>query len=255
MNALDWAAVIGAAAWVPQVVGWVSRKLTQPSLRLVPSSAPEVGYTTYGPILNLTCAISAEKKDAIIERITATLEHQRGQKINLTWTTLSETFSQIRGPEGTTEVGKNQPAIALKVGTLVLAEKLIGFNDLAFQEQVRTHTAVAAERLSFLRDSDPNPEQELLKSKEFADLVALWERHFPWQEGQYAVRIEIRVVGVARPTTHTLYFSLSANDVQRLRQNLAEIKRYEQELVAPPSGPLKYNWNWLYPPFRQSAAA
>ena len=250
LKALDWAAIIGAAAWLPQVTSWVARRLATPTLRLVPSPAPEIGYTTFGPIFNLTCAISAERKDAIIERIRATLKHERGQEINLTWTTLDETFSQIRSPEGTAQVVKNQPAIALKVGTLILAERSIGFNDLLFQDQVRAQTAVAGDKLSFARTSGtPNPEQDLLRSKEFADLIALWERHFPWQEGRYTVQIEIRIVGVPKPTTQPLFFSVSANDVMRLRQNLAEIRRYEEELVVPPGIEQTYKWNWVYPQF------
>src|SRR5437867_4178650 len=95
MTPLDWVAIVGAAAWIPQVLGWAARKLTEPSLRLVTGIAPEIGYTSFGPIFNLTCAISAERKDAIIERVSCTLEHERGQRLRLSWARLSETFSQI----------------------------------------------------------------------------------------------------------------------------------------------------------------
>ena len=110
--------------------------------------------------------------------------------------------------------------------------------------------------LAFLRsNAHANPEQETLDSKEWADLLALWDRHFPWQEGRYTARIDINIVGVKRLTTRLLYFRLSANEIQRLRGNLAEIKRYEQELIRIPAEPSMYTWNWVYPSFNESAAS
>ncbi len=254
MKPLDWVAIVGAAAWIPQVLGWIARKLAKPSLRLVTGIAPEIGYTTFGTIFNLTCAISAEKKDAIIERVICTLEHERGQRINLNWVRLSETFSQISGPEGTAEVGKHQPAIALKVGTLILAEKIIGFNDRAFQEQIRTGSALVAERLALLRgNAHANPEQEIFASREFADLLGLWDRNFAWQEGRYTARVAINIVGVKKPTICPLRFTLSTNEIQRLRSNVAEVGRFQRDLIQVPAEPPTYNWNWVYPPFEKSA--
>jgi len=248
---IDWAAIIGAASWVPQVTGWVSRKLTRPALRVIPSSFPEIGYTGFGPIFNLSCAISAEKKDAIIERVTAILEHERGQKMDLTWVQLSETFSEFRGSPGQSElVGKSQAAIALKISTLLLAEKVIGFNDLAFQAAVRAQEAVVTDRLDFLRKGRADAAQEMLRSKEFADLVALWERHFPWQEGRYKAEVELRIAGIAKAARHRLEFALSPSDVERLRQNLAEIRHFREELITSPAKFSDYKWNWVYPPFQ-----
>lgn len=249
LTALDWAAIIGAAAWIPQIAGAIARKLAVPKLRLVPSNAPEIGFTSLGPIFNLTCAISAERKDAIIERMTATVEHANGQKIEFTWTRLNELLSEIRGPESTAEVSKSQQAIALKVGTLVLAEKSIGFHDLAFQEQVRLTTAPAAERLAFLRESSSEAESTFLTTKEFADLVSLWERQFPWREGKYVACVRIHIVDVVAPTEVVLQFELSAHEVKRLRSNCEEIAQYQRDLVSGESSKRLYNWDWVYPPF------
>ncbi|HEU5403855.1 MAG TPA: hypothetical protein VFU86_21040, partial [Terriglobales bacterium] len=134
MTTLDWVAIVGAAAWVPQVFGWVARRLATPRLRLIPGRSPEIGYTSLGPIFNLSCAISAERKDAVIERVTATITHQNGQVTAFRWMTLSETLSQVRSQEGIAEVGKNQSAVALKVNTLVLTEKQIGMQEQDFDE-------------------------------------------------------------------------------------------------------------------------
>lgn len=255
MKPLEWVAIVGAAAWIPQVLGWVVRKLAVPSLRLVPSNAPEIGYTSFGPIFNLTCAISAEKKDAIIERITCTLKHERGQTLSLRWTTLNETFSQVTGPQGMSEVSKSQSAIALKVGTLVLAEKRIGFNDLMFQQEVQKSASVVFEKLVFLRtNGTAEPERVTLASREFADLIALWDRHFPWQEGRYTAHTVINVVGVKKATVRVLHFTLSRSEIRSLRGNLAEIGRFQTDLIRTPAQPPTYAWNWVYPSFEEAAS-
>jgi hypothetical protein len=249
VNTTDWIAIVGAAAWLPQALGWIMRRVTRPLVRIVPHHSPEIGFTSFGPIFNLTCAISADRKDAVIERMTASLAHERGQKLELVWSTLNETISQIRSPSGTAEVGKNQPAIALKVSTLVLAEKAIGFQDRAFRDEVEQQTGIVAERMSFLQKSNSDPGGETLKSKEFADLVEIWERRFCWQEGRYAASIGIRIAGVKKPTVRVLSFRLSQTDVERLRRNVPEVRRWENDLVIPPPEPTTYTWNWVYPTF------
>src|SRR5438552_1401956 len=114
MGPIEVAAIIGAASWVPQVTSWITGKVTQPILRVIPSRVPEIGYSGVGPVFNLTCSILVDKKDAIIDRATVTVEHERGQQVHLTWALLTETFSEYRGGRYD-QIGKSQLAIALTV--------------------------------------------------------------------------------------------------------------------------------------------
>ncbi len=111
MGAFESVAVI-AAAWLPQVAIVVYVWLIKPKVKLVVSPAPEIGYSTFGPVLNLNCALSTSQKDALIEKITATVRHDRGQTIELTWVTLNETLSFYRTATGevTGESTRVQPA-------------------------------------------------------------------------------------------------------------------------------------------------
>ncbi len=52
MSATDIIAAIGAAAWLPQIISWVSAISTKPRLRFVPEETSEIGYTFFGPIFN-----------------------------------------------------------------------------------------------------------------------------------------------------------------------------------------------------------
>lgn len=254
MTAFDWIAIVGAASWVPQVTRWVARKFTKPKVRVIPARAPEIGYTSLGPIFNLPCAISADRKDAVIERITARVTHERGEVTEFYWTSLNETFSQVRSAEGVAEVTKNQPAVALKVSTLVLTEKQIGMQERAFDQEWRVLMSELTDLHNHLKRTQPQDYQNLtLKSKQFADLMAFAKKRFVWQEGRYTVALELRLAGVKDATVERFQFTLTKNDVERLYQNLDEIERYVHDLIQPPVGGSHADrWNWSYPPFGDS---
>lgn len=142
----------------------------------------------------MTCAISTARKDAIIEKVTAEVTHEAGQKLSFQWWTLNETFSQVRGPEGVTEVTKNQPAVALKVSTLVLTEKKIGMVNEAFREARAPLIADLLAHHNHLRRTKPDDWQDVIRgSRELDRLLELVRRSQPWQVGRYEVRLSLRL--------------------------------------------------------------
>ena len=111
------------------------------------------------------------------------LRHEKGQSTTLSWTTLNETFSQIRSvvTGETAEVSKNQPAVALKVGTQLLVEKLIGFQDFKFQKRANDLINAHIEIHNHLKKIRPDAYQaETLQSKEFADVVDFFKKNIFW---------------------------------------------------------------------------
>ena len=190
-------------------------------------------------------------RNAVIERMTAGLVHERGHSTTFTWSSLNETFSQVRSPEGVAEVSKNQPAVALKVSTLLLTEKQIGMQEQAFDEAKNARLAPLVELHSYLKKSNPDDfEQKTLASKEFDDLIDFSKRSMVWQAGRYEVQLTLHLAGVKTPTEQTLHFRLAQPDIERLEQNKDEIERYYKELISPPDGEEpKHQWNWVYPPF------
>src|SRR5712692_8959245 len=116
MTSSDIAAWIGAAAWVPQVLGWVAKHLVKPTLKIISAPTVTVGYSDLGPVVFLNASISADQKDALIERISLEAVHEKGDSRALTWTWLTETPFQLAVPTGETmDLRKNQAAVALKV--------------------------------------------------------------------------------------------------------------------------------------------
>lgn len=173
------------------------------------------------------------------------------------WKSLSETFSQIQSAQGIAEVSKNQPAIALKISTLVLTERKIFMQQRSFDEDALLLTSVLNDQHNHLQKTQPQEYQDLtLKLKEFADLIAFYKKRFSWQEGDYSVQLELRIAGVKEPAIQMFHFKLTKNDVERLEQNLKEIERYMRDIFHPPAEGQtpNYSWNWAYPLFRKSTS-
>jgi hypothetical protein len=55
-------AILGALAWLPQLIIFISKWLTKPKLTIITDKDLEIGYTTFGPIFNFQIAFLAEKK-------------------------------------------------------------------------------------------------------------------------------------------------------------------------------------------------
>jgi len=249
MSPEEIAAYIGAAAWLPQIISWVYKALSKPSLKLISSPTLELGYTPYGPIINLTSSISAERRDALIDKIELHLVHDKGEKRVLTWSTLNEKLQELRNYKGeTVEATKNQPAIALKVPTITLVEKLIGFQDLEFQSNFKMHLSKLEELQRFLKKENPDTKSKLIASKEFNDLNNYFKNQMYWKEGGYQLSAVIREVRLKNPYIERFRFTLSKSDVERLHENCS---KFEKDMKLNSSAPAEdsevLKWNWVYP--------
>ncbi|MBI4970557.1 MAG: hypothetical protein HZC17_01790 [Candidatus Omnitrophica bacterium] len=250
MTPAEIAAYVGAAAWLPPIFYVIYKATIKPKIELVPGSIPEVGYTTYGPIFNINCALSTSRSDAVIRNIRVVLEHEKGTKITLTWAFLNETFSEITSMSGErAEISKRQPAIALKVGTVALVEKLIGFQDFEFQRKRNDLYKNLIEFYNHVKKIHPLAFQnETLESREFASVVEFFKKEFFWKQGIYTARIDIFLVGKKKPATQSFSFPLSDSEIERLNENLSEIERVIKDATAPPPENKKQElYNWVNP--------
>jgi hypothetical protein len=124
MSPSDIAAYIGAAAWAPQIVQWLYAWAKRPTLKLASARNAQVGYSNAGPIVTLTTAISCERRDALIRKVRLKVKHEKGEERQLEWEWLKESQLQMSIPTGETlAFDKNQPALALKISTLLLVGK------------------------------------------------------------------------------------------------------------------------------------
>jgi hypothetical protein len=249
MNPEEIVAYIGAAAWLPQIISWIYKAISKPSLKFISSPTLELGYTTLGPILNLTSSISASKRDALIDKITLEVVHEKGETRLLTWSFLNEKQQEIRNYRGeTAEITKNQPAIALKVPTITLAEKLIGFQDLEFQAKFKLHTNKLLELESFLKKESPDTAVKLFTSKEFRDFLDFFKNQMYWKEGEYELSVVIHEVRLRNPYIERFSFSLTKTDVERLTENCSKLEKDAKNFLNVSSEDSDLpKWNWVYP--------
>lgn len=255
MSATDIIAAIGAAAWLPQIISWIANIITKPSLRFVPEETSEIGYTFFGPIFNQSFAISSAKKDALIERIALVVVHESGAKHEFWWKFLDE-----RGPEITSlntgeraEWRKNQPAIALKVSTLGLAEKKIGFQDLSYQGKLTSLLQKYQETESHLEKTKPQTYlEEAVKTKEFLDLVEYIKSGFYWIEGKYDVHLYVYEASLKKPHEEHFKFELSKTNIEQLEKNIKITQDHFRDIVLfkgkEKERPVYY-WRWINPAF------
>jgi len=248
-------AVIGAAAWLPQIISWVSNLLVRPKLRFVPEETSEIGYTSLGPIFNQSFAISTSRKDALIERIVMVIVHESGARHEFWWKFLDE-----RGPEimsistgERAEWRKNQPAIALKISTLGLAEKKIGFQDITYQTKLMSLFRKYEEIELHLKKTAPSDYlQRAIKTKEFSDLIDYIKAGFYWIEGKYDAYLYVYEASLKKPHIEHFQFELSKVQVEQLEKNIKITQDFLKDLVLyrgrEKERPM-YSWKWVNPPF------
>ncbi len=251
MTAPEIAAYIGACAWLPQIGSWIHRLFTRPEVLILTESTSEVGFTSYGPIFNVRVAFSASRKDAIIDNLEAVIAHQNGDTHTFRWVGYTESVSQITDASGNRQqVEKDQSAIALKISTAQLLEKHVKFQETAFQEEAKRFASSAFEELNYLRKTDPNYRDTVLKSKKFRDLIDLYKKYFWWKEGNYTLRFRCSSPNRAALKIQLFRFELRKDDIEALEQNIPLLKtEYENILKADLPDYKKQNvfWNWRNP--------
>lgn len=248
MTITEIAALVGALAWVPQITTWIYRAVTRPRVRIIPDKIVQIGFTTYGPIVNLRMGFSVELKDAIVDGVFVELTHESGATHRLDWVGMVETFSQIIGPAGIRQsVERESPPIAIKLSTNALQEKLVRFQESGFHDSKRQLESIVANHLNYLRSRTEKFREEALNSKETQALLDFYRQAFWWKAGTYKVAFGISSPDRADTKKEFYAFSLSQSDVDQLSFNVNLVKmdlevqlNSDVENFVPSATP----WNW-----------
>jgi hypothetical protein len=231
MTAFEWVAVVGAAAWLPQIGALIYRVVVRSRLHCIPVRQTELTFNHLGPIFNMRAALVVERKDAVITEMRATLRHDKGREVNLVWDSFVEQFSELKTHAGERgEFTRDQIATALKVSTALPNEKFFRFQDPVFKATHRQLSAKADDVLNRLPDGDVVGRAAFLRSREFTDLISFYLNYFPWEPGHYDVELRVRLLGVKRPLVGKASLELSADDVDRVRRNLPLIEQRLREI-------------------------
>jgi len=254
MSWIAWAALIGAGAWIPQIIYFIYYKFIKPKLNFIPESTIEIGYSFYGPILNPTFAISAARKDALIEKIRIKMVHDATKEEHeFIWQFLDE-----RGFEGTSSKGeklemrKTQSAIALKIGVVGLIEKKILFNDTSFLRRRLELETSLYEQEDFLRRTRSQEYPSIIfQTKEYTDLIDFLRTSFYWKGGEYRLYLYVDEISSRKPHLEKFTFNLRKTDLDKLERNIETTQKFLGSSIEFRAGTITnfpyYFWNWVYP--------
>ena len=243
------AGFIGAAAWIPHASRWIITHFTRPRITILTGPNAEIGYTSFGPILNLSINLSAERHDVVVNGLKIKLKHESGDQRLFIWQGSRTTFSQLKDATGTA-VGsfeQDTDATAFKVTTQAVFESFFRFQEKKFIEAKEPLFNSVVEHEVYLATSDKNKQDELLKSVPMHQLKAFHRDSFWWESGTYVVEFELSALTKIKVFRRKFQFSLSSSAVEKLRENIDTIPHiYEHMLKADVEG---YNkpepvWNW-----------
>jgi|GEM_PF-1710642 len=233
MNTTEVLALIGALAWLPQILQWIFTALKRPKIHLVSLQTLQIGYEFNGPVIGITASISTQQKDALITQILLRAIHERGETRLFKWVWLNETQIRMRTVSGeTAEFSKNHPAIALQVSTLTPAEKFITFRDVQYAAKYEQLVRAVAEQHNFLKVHEQQPLETLLKSKELSRFREFYLSNMYWKEGSYTFEVMLYEAHTRSVHTERLSLHLDQADIEALNKNCALFEKGLREFAA-----------------------
>lgn len=249
MTSAEIAAYIGAAAWIPQIVSWIYRRVIQPIVIIVPDKYAQVGFTSLGPIFNMSMAFSSENKDIIVDGFELVLQHSDGDTHAFRWTGLNETFSEITDTSGNRQVvSRDQTPIALKIGTESLIEKFVRFQEPRYHETDRPVSSDLIAHFNFLKRSKPEDYvSQTLSSKEYFSVLEVRRKAFLWKPGHYQITFRLSSPKKFKLAHSRFDFELTSVDIDRLKENTNTLEIDLQDLISSNLPDYKrevINWNW-----------
>ena len=238
-------AVLGAMAWLPQLIIFIRNILTKPRLKIIPEYELELGYTTFGPIINTSLALVAEKKNALIEKIEIELTHENNDTHKFTWKWFEETLYTIDLPDeaGSMPTKKNQTAIAINVLKDQLIERKVGFQQNSFQTEQKIIVQNTVEDAINLSKAN-KPIADIKASKNYNNLKDLYQNCFNWKVGGYIINYKIYESSISKPFMKQVMFQLTALDINSLKTNIEKCHSETERIYIDPEIKLPL-WNWV----------
>lgn len=246
MDLIGIAAIIGAAAWVPQIGRWTYKYFSKPQLEVLSAPTLAIGYTAAGPMIEWATSISTQRRDAIITRVLLRVTHEKGENRLFIWSRVSELFSEVTGLAGEhAEFRRPQSVLAIKATTETLTERTVTFYDKEFYSGGEERLASARDHYAYLKSQDGDAGEGLLTAKEFKQSLDFFTRDLFWREGKY--RFEVNVVEKHLKSPHQQLFGvhLTKDHIEKLRLNFDAFEPYLK--VAILGADLKPNWQWVFP--------
>lgn len=221
LNIIEWLAFIGAFAWLPPIFQWIKNYLKKPKLTIVSGKYFDVGFTTFGPIINMSLAFLSENKKALINKVELELVHENNDTQKFSWVWFEEVLYTIDIPDGIPlDTKRHQNAIAIKVGLDDLVEKKVGFQQNSFKiEYDKQFKQLKEEQRDYIQLN--KPPVDLKATQSYRALHDLFSNSFFWKIGTYDVKINAFILENNKKVTHEFKFNLTNLDIKLLQSNIS----------------------------------
>ena len=251
MSFTDLAAIVGALAWVPPIFVGMRAWITRPEIRIITQPAPEIGFTAFGPILNLRIALTVRHKDIVITGVRLQVTHESGEESVFSWRGIVQRMGTFNYPQiGAVPFEKESNVLTMKVSPKDVEERFIRFQNLDFLEKKLMLDGVSLKRMAYLRKSETFDGPSFLKSQEMTDVYSFIKQSFSWKPGSYHVKVILESPDAFVVLDAEYAFTLSPLQIQNLSDNLNHIEAYFANEVLPMKEGeqrVPINWNWAYP--------
>lgn len=249
MTTFELVSLLGASAWLPHLYKVAKDYFLIPEVRIIIQKIVEVGYTTYGPILNFRIAFTSKNKDIVISSFKIRLRHESGEEKLLSWHGMVQRMGELRSPEGGASLPweKESSVLAIKLNQKDIEERLIRFQEDVYHTHKESHIAKIAKKRSYIRGSAELDEEQLLQSEEMKDLVSFVKQWFNWKQGRYEIEFEVESPEKFVLKDNKYHLILTTLDIESLENNkLLVEKSFEDQLRSESPGyessPILWEW-------------
>jgi hypothetical protein len=236
----DIIALIGAAAWIPQIIEWINKALVKPKVEILSAQTVQIGYSDYGPHVVWPMSFSAEHQDALVKKIVLTVRHSKGEVRSFIWDYVKETFFQLQAGSDVGEFAKPSEVLALKISVLTLTERSIVFKDSELQKDLRSRLAQVTDYHKYSPTQDRNPEA-LMKVKEVIQAQEFFANNMYWKEGDYTFEVEMQIVG---RESHRQSFTVTfrRENIESLQTNIPLFQSHLRAITIGEQEPIKWSY-------------
>lgn len=243
-------AIIGASAWLPQIIQWVIQWRSKPLLKVFNENEAQIGYVSFGTVININLSFLSRKKSALIDRISMKIMGKDNATCELEWTWYSETFYELKGVDNNSlTMSKQQRAIAINAYRDVLVEKFIGFQSTNFIQEKNRLEALILEDIANKNKAGADIAQ-VKSEKNYNDMLKLIENSMFWKAENYSAVITLTDSENNLSYQHSIKFSVSDVDINNMKNNielakkLIEVRFFPAQEDGKPTQ-LQGSWYWI----------
>lgn len=251
MTGFEIVSIVGALAWLPPIVSLIRNIFIKSIIQINTSKTAEIGFSTFGQIVNLRLAFSAENKDIVLSSIIIRLKHETGEEKVFSWQGIVQNLGRLTNPGiGSLPYEKENAVLAIKLNTREVDERFIRFQNDEYLETRQMLLEKIRNKIVFLTNTGTFNPETIAATQEFDELSRFNQQSFSWKTGKYRIILESKSRRSFKIINNEFSFNLDPIQIETLQKNIEYNKIfYMEELKNGLQGNAKIEiqWNWVNP--------